>query len=110
MDQAMIQGNDESQSSPPELRDTSFFAAELQRCTDQEHSKEITLSQMERMILNHQDQSYGPDAQLSDLMRVSFNKKKPPNDSQLSIKFGDCSAVGAMLSDKSLNFDEPGVV
>ena len=62
MDQAMIQGNDESQSSPPELRDTSFFAAELQRCTDQEHSKEITLSQMERMILNHQDQSYGPDA------------------------------------------------
>ena len=43
-------------------------------------------------------------------MRVSFNKKKPPNDSQLSIKFGDCSAVGAMLSDKSLNFDEPGVV
>lgn len=70
---------------------------------------------MERlMILNpQQDQSYGHDVQLEDLMRISFNNKKkqvPPNDSSLSIKFGDCSAVGAMLSDKSLFVDEPGVV
>ncbi len=41
-------------------------------------------------------------------MRVSFSQKvnKKPNDSSLSIKFGDVSAVGGVISDKSLIFLE----
>jgi hypothetical protein len=41
-------------------------------------------------------------------MKVSFSQKinKKPNDSSLSIKFGDVSAVGGVISDKSLIFHE----
>lgn len=40
-------------------------------------------------------------------MKVSFFQKKTKkvNESSLSIKFGDCSAVAGVLSDKSL-FDD----
>ena len=60
------------------------------------------------------------DVQLEDIMRVSFNQKltttaekvkiSKVNDSSMSIRFGDCSAVGGILSDKSLLFfEENGV-
>jgi hypothetical protein len=53
-------------------------------------------------------------------MRVSFSQKltttaekvknSKVNDSSMSIRFGDCSAVGGILSDKSLLFfEENGV-
>lgn len=50
--------------------------------------------------------------QLEDIMKVSFTQKlqqtvakhSKVNDSSMSIRFGDCSAVAGVLSDKSLLF------
>ena len=84
------------------MKDTSFFAADL-KC---DQSKDVNLSQIDRILV--QQDTRAQDVQLEDLMKVSFSKKtsKPPNDSSLSIKFGDCSVVGGALSDKSINLDD----
>lgn len=89
-EQAFIQQNESPDLTRHDFQNTSFFAADL------------------KTQFLKQDSDDQQDVKLEDIMKVSFTQKalKKPNDSSLSIKFGDVSAVGGVISDKSLIFQD----